>query len=184
MVALMETTAETRQLHLSGIHHAIIPADEEDILSAYVQYAFHHTNNDVEMYENAATLAPLIEQKQLFLQLACRKRVILLRLKINLPDSSSMLVANSRKTPGSSLTRYILDLDSTPLLTVEDAFNLAHWRENKTMLLYEKLLSSLTNQSTRVLFDFLLAEQRDCIDFITRSISEGCIGFSAIDAAA
>jgi rubrerythrin len=184
MVALMETTAETRQLHLSGIHHAIIPADEEDILSAYVQYAFHHTNNDVEMYENAATLAPLIEQKQLFLQLACRKREILLKLKMSLPVSSPMMKENSKKAPGSSLTRYILDLDSTPLLTIEDAFNLAYWRENKTTLLYENLLSSLTHHSTRMLFDFLLAEQRDCIDFITRSISEGCIGFSAIDAAA
>jgi hypothetical protein len=184
MVALMESPAENRQLHFNGAHTATIPADEEDILSAYVQFAFHRTNNEVEMYENAATFAPLLEQKQLFVQLACKKREVLLKLKTNQPVSRSTINVFSKKAPGSSLTRYILDLDSTPLLTIEDAFNLAYWRENKTALLYEKLAASVSHHSTRELFAFLLAAQRDCIDFITRRISQACPDVNAEKAAA
>jgi rubrerythrin len=173
MIKTLEQKTANRQLRFNGIHHATISTDKEDILNAYVQFVYHHTNNDIEMYENMASHAPLIEQKQLFLQLACRKKEVLLKLKGNLPVSTAGITGRYGKKPASSLTRFILDLDSMPLLTVENAINFAYWRENKTLALYEKLQESAVRDSLRLLFDVLVASGREHIDFITRYIAGG-----------
>ena len=175
MIAPVVNRYTTRQRGMYGIQHTTIRTYDEDILNAYVQFAYHHTGNDIEMYENAATLAPLTDQKQLFFQLACIKGETLLRLRKNYPHAPSVWSAQGGKSPAGSLTRYILDLESSSLLTLDDALNLAYWRENKSMLLYEKLRDSVYSPAVSALFGILILTQQECIAHITQRIARTCI---------
>ncbi|MBN1129493.1 MAG: hypothetical protein JXA71_10930 [Chitinispirillaceae bacterium] len=162
----MESQTSRQYVHFNGIHQATVPTSEGDILRAYIEFACHYTINDAEMYENAASLAPLGEQKQLFLQLACRKMVTLQQLKIN-RATPAVSYTPSKKTGNNSLSRYSMDLESTPLLTLEDAINLACWRENKTVLLYEKLSKPSSHKSITALFTFLIESQRENLKYLS-----------------
>lgn len=173
MVLTMEPESARQHLLFSGIHHSSATTSEDDIFRAYVEFACHRTDNDAAMYENAASLAPLYEQKHLFLQLAGRKRETLQKVRMT-RSAGPFTLSSLKKAQGHSLAQYILDLETTPLLTAEDACNLATRRENKTLLLYEKLLSTATHASIRGLFEMLVASQREHIGYIATQLASVC----------
>jgi hypothetical protein len=172
MIQTKEAVVNRRPMHYNGIHHAMTSNDQEDLFRAYQSFACHHTINDADMYENAASIASLSEQKKLFWGLSGCKRAVVRNLKRNGSDNS-VSFTSPKNTNAGTLTRHIIDLDTTPLITLEDAINLAYWRETKTLLLYEKLLKAAGLPSIKTLFDYLMETQREHIAYITQQLIDG-----------
>jgi rubrerythrin len=170
MVLTLESQTSTQYVRFNGTHQARLPAAEGDILRAYIEFACHYTINDAEMYENAASLAPLGEQKQLFLHLACHKRETLQQLKMN-RSTPAVSFTPSRIMGGNSLSRYSMYLKETPLLTLEDAINFGYWRENKTLILYEKLSKPAGHPSIAALFGFLIESQQENLKYLAELVT-------------
>jgi hypothetical protein len=111
MVLTMEPETARQLLLFNGIHHSSENTSEDNILRAYVEFACHRTGNDAGMYENAASLAPLYEQKLLFLHLAGRKRETLQKLRMT-RSAGPITLSSPKKASGYSLARYILDMET------------------------------------------------------------------------
>jgi len=123
MIQTKEAVVNRRPMHYNGIHHAMTSNDQEDLFRAYQSFACHHTINDADMYENAASIASLSEQKKFFLGLAGCKRTVVQKLKMNGSDNS-VSFSSQRNTNVGNLTRYIMDLDAA-IATIMAALNSA-----------------------------------------------------------
>lgn len=172
MIQTIEPATNRHHFPCNGIHHATVSNEEKDLFRAYHSFACHHTVNDADMYENAASIASLNEQKNLFSGLAGSKRTVVQKLEMN-GSYNPVSFTNRSKTNAGNLTRYIMDLDTTPLITLKDAINLAYRRENKTLLLYEKILKTASFPSIKILFDYLIETQREHIAYITQQLVDG-----------
>jgi rubrerythrin len=154
-----------RHLHFRGINHVLTVDSETEVFKAYIEFAFHHTEKDVEAFENAASDSALEEQKILFLHLAWMKREVIDKLKIHRRGTSSAYNAENGRTGTSYLERKVRE-ELRPFTTINDAFDFAWQRENRTHALYEKLGKTAQLSSVKVLFDFLLASQRHIIIYL------------------
>jgi rubrerythrin len=153
-----------------GIRHVRVISDEEELSKAYFDFAYFRSKNAEKMYENAAAVLPLPEQKALFLQLACRKRDVLTTLKMDRPDT--VVTYNSARQSGlGSMVKYLMDTELSPHTTLKESFDFAYDKETKTLALYEKMAGVANVRSTRVLFDFLIESQRRHIQYLDSQLA-------------
>jgi hypothetical protein len=162
---LTKNFSTTKQyLYFSGINHVSADDGETGVYNAYLEFAFHHSANDAEVYNNASSDSRLSEQKNLFMQLAFRKKEIADKLKMYRSDSS---FAAERKQAGPSLAKHHQETASRTFTSMNDSLNFAFQRESRTLALYEKLAKTAIIPSIRKLFDYLLESQRNQILFLT-----------------
>jgi rubrerythrin len=159
-----------QHLHFNGLRHATVGNGEEEILEAYLAFAYYHTLNNAEKYENAAANSRLDEQKTLFSQLACRKREVAHRLKSNRSDAA-LLFEREKKHPNFPQEGAEIDSEVDPLFTLNNAFDFAYRREYKTLAVYEKLAKAVHIPSVRVLFDYLMESQVEHIRYLDTQVA-------------
>lgn len=158
------------RFHSNGFHRVTIIDNEDELSKAYFDFAYFHSRNAAEMYENAVAVLQLPEQKALFLQLACRKREVLNRLKMERSDT--IVSGNSaRKSGAGSFTKYLMDSELTPHTTLKESFDFAYGKETKTLTLYEKMSLAAYLQPTKVLFEYLIASQRSHILYLDSQLA-------------
>jgi rubrerythrin len=176
MVSVENTTiARNRPLHFNGFNHVSVDDTEAGVFEAYLEFAFHRTANDAEVYENAATSSPLSEQKNFFIQLACLKKEVADKLKVLRPEYSFIYSGGWQQSEPQSV-KQDQEADYGMLATMNDAINFAFPRESKTLALYEKLSKTAHRSSVRVLFDYLLESQRHQLLFLTTQCAvTGCL---------
>lgn len=163
---------DRRYLRFNGSSYTAVIADkdEDEIFKAYIEFAYYHTINDAEMYEKAVLICRLKEQKTLFSQLACRKREVLNKLKMNRTNFTIALTPPGEIGLGS-LNRYLPDMDTIHFFTLEDAFDFAYRRENKTLGLYNKLQKTTHYSMSKLLFDYLIEAQSNLIQYLDAQLS-------------
>lgn len=165
-VLINDPATARRHLHYNGINHVTVGDNAAEVFKAYLNFALHHTINDAEVYDNAAANSRLSEQKKLFVQLACRKKEVIDKLKMHRSDSTFIYVAGWKQT-GYSLAEHQKEVESVPPATMNGTLNFAYQREHRTLALYEKLGKTAHLSSVRVLFDYLLESQRHQILYLT-----------------
>ena len=144
---------------------ATISDDEEKLFKPYFNFVYYHTINAAEMYENALTYLQLRSQKILFSQLACLKRDVINKLRMNRFDT--IVPADSAgRANGSSFNSYLLDVELSPLTTFKEAFDFAYGKETKTTVLYEGLVKTDHPLPIKVLLNCLIESQRNHILFL------------------
>ncbi|HEX7511194.1 MAG TPA: hypothetical protein VF335_07840, partial [Chitinivibrionales bacterium] len=145
---------------------------EKGIFAAFIEFAFRHTVNDLEAYENAAQNASERNQKILFIQLSCRKKEVFSKLKMQRADHSILHATVKSQNKGSSL-RFQKKTENDILISLEDALNFATQRESGTLEVYKKLEKIMQFSSTKTLFEYLVKSQNSIIDFLysQRSVS-------------
>lgn len=156
-----------------GIHHVKEVEDEQDLFRAYADFAFYHSSNAVEMYENGAAVVQSKDQKMLFLQLACLKRDVINKLRTDRDRSNEPFpnAQSARKSVSNPFVRYLRDVELSPQTTLKEAFNYAYGKETKTLTLYEKMARAAYIPSTKVLFEYLIESQRGHILFLDSQLA-------------
>ena len=154
----------------NSIHYVSIVNNEDELSKAYFNFAFFHSTNAAEMYENAVSVLSLPEQKSLFLQLACRKREVANKLKMERSDTVHFANSPRNNGMGSSI-RYLMDPELTSRTTLKEAFDFAYTKETRTLVLYEKMSSAAHIRSTRVLFEYLLESQRGSLLYLDSQVA-------------
>lgn len=154
-----------QNLQFQGIRHATNGNNEGELFKAYLDFAYYHLKNAAEMYENAATVLQLQQQKALFSQLACRKREVISKLRLNGYDTPADVNSTGRSGV-SPFTRYLMDVELTPLMTRKEAFDFAYGKETKTLAIYEKLAGTAHLFSIKLLFNYLLESQRQHLVYL------------------
>jgi rubrerythrin len=167
-----------QHVHFNGIHHTTVGNGEEEILEAYLAFAYYHSRSNAEKYENAAANSRLGEQRTLFSQLACRKREVVHRLKINRSDAA-LLFEMEKKSPGFPEEGSAIDFEVDPLFTLNNAFDFAYRREYKTLAMYEKLAKAVYISSVRILFDYLVESQMEHIRYLDTQVAVANTGSTA-----
>lgn len=159
-----------RQLRYNGITQITVVDGEEGVFAAFLEFAIKHTQNDSALYEKAVRLSNQIEQKNLFLQLGYRKNEIVCKLKMQRSDQSIMHSSEKiiYKNPQD---RNRMEIDSAPLLSIEDALNFALQRECRTIEQYQKLEKIMTHDSTKALFEFLVNSQYAVLEFLSPQLA-------------
>lgn len=162
---------QKKQLHFSNFNRNTPPDNNIEVFNAYLEFAYHHTLNDAEIYENARTISRLPEQKNLFIQLACRKSDVADRLRLYMSDSA--IAHFTKRTPaGHALVKKIKDTESFTFPTMDDAVTFASQRESRTTAFYKKLSKTANLAAVRAMFDFLLESQRRHLLYITQYCME------------
>jgi len=154
----------------SGIHHVRVIHDEEELSKAYFDFAYFHSKNAAEMYENAAMVLQLPDQKSLFLQLACRKRDVLNTLRMDRADTI-VNITSVRKSNMGSMAKYLMDTELSPRTTLKESFDFAYGKETKTLALYQKMAAAANLGSIKALFDFLIESQRGHIQYLDSQLA-------------
>jgi hypothetical protein len=154
-----------------GIHHATISDNEKGMFKAYFDFAWYHTINAAGMYENMVTFLKLRGQKILFSQLASRKKEVINELRMN--RFGAPVPENSARCAGvSSFTSYLLDIELSPLMTLNDAFDFAYNKETNTLALYGELVKTVPSHvSIKVFFDYFIESQRNHILFLDSQLA-------------
>lgn len=169
----MRTTSNVHKrgrFQSNSIHYVSIVNNEDELSKAYFDFAFFHSSNAVEMYENAVSVLALPEQKSLFLQLACRKREVVNKLKMECSDTVHF--ANSPRNSGTgSSGKYRMDPELTTRTTLKEAFDFACTKETRTLALYEKMSSAAHIRLARVLFEYLLESQRGALLYLDSQVA-------------
>jgi hypothetical protein len=153
-----------------GVPSATISVDEEELYKPYFDFPFYNTIYTAGMYENMVTFLKLRNQKNLFSQLASRKRDVINKL---------MMTRFGTPVPGdfaryagvSSFTGYLLDVELSPLITLKQAFDFAYGKEIKTLALYRELVKTAPHVSIEALFDYFIESQRDHILFLDSQLA-------------
>jgi rubrerythrin len=160
----------TARFQPNGIHHVTIIDNEEELSKAYFDFAFYHSKNAAETYENAAVALKMPEQKSLFLQLAYRKRDVLNRLKMG--RFAAIDFNKSAKASGAEAVVHSRSgADLTPHTTLKACFDFAYGKETRTLALYEKMSGAVHHHSIKTLFDYLIESQRGHIRFLDSQLA-------------
>ena len=178
MILTREAMPTEQHVYFNGLRHATVGNGEEEILEAYLAFAYNLTLNNAEKYETAAANSGLDEQKTLFSQLACRKREVAHRLKINRSDAA-LLFEMEKKHPPFPQAVTAIDLEVDPLFTLNNVFDFAYRREYKTLAVYEKLAKAVLIPSVRILFDYLVESQMEHIRYLDSQVAVANTGSTA-----
>lgn len=150
-----------------GIHYATVydSDNEEDLFKAYYDFAYNQTINAACIYESAMNVMQSRSQKILFLQLACRKRDVINKLRMNWPGA--LVPGNSARQAGvRSFTSYLPDVGLSPLSTLKETLDFAYDKETQTLARYEKLAKIVHRLPIKALFDLLIGSQLDNVLFL------------------
>lgn len=165
-----KNTVLTARFQPNGIHHVTIINKEEELSKAYFDFAYYHSKNAAETYENAAGILKLPEQKSLFLQLAYRKRDVLNRLKMG--RFAAVDFDKSAKASGAgAVVHSRFGVELSPQTTVKACFDFAYGKETRTLALYEKMSRAVHHHSIKVLFDYLIESQRGHILYLDSQLA-------------
>ena len=174
MVLTKEGTLKKRHTTYYGINKVTVADGEDGIFSGFIELAFNRTQNDIFLYEHAARQTTEETKKILFFQLASRKTEVLNKLKIQ-RSGFSILHASEQSRNIYSLSRYLKEIESEPLLTIEDAFKFAIERECRTLTLYKKLEKIMVLVSTKALFKYLVNSQYALMEFLSSQHSAALV---------
>lgn len=156
---------------LTGIHQVKAVDNEQDLFKAYSDFAYYHSSNAAEMYENGAAAVQSRDEKMLFLQLACLKRDMTNKLRMDRPNEPFSFAHSARRSDANAYARYLMDVELSPRTTLKEAFDYAYDKEIKTLNLYEKMAKAAYLSSTKVLFDYLIESQRSHILFLDSQLA-------------
>jgi rubrerythrin len=166
VMVMMEATKTKGHSQYFGINQVTVADGEDGIFSAFIELAFQHTQNDSMVYEYAALHSTNPTQKILFIQLACRKIEVLNKLKMQRSDSA-LLRSAQQSHNGYSLSWYLKEIESAPLITMEDSMKFAIQRECRTFALYKKLEKIMLYDSTKALFEYLVNSQYALMEYLS-----------------
>jgi rubrerythrin len=176
--AVFTKEALTTKWHFrfNGISSVADDDSETGVYNAYLEFAFHRTMHDAEAYEDAARNSRSGEQKNLFVQLACRKQEVSDTLKMYRSDSSFTNDTGKKQSVFIPSKQPQQQTDKGMFATMNDAINFAFQRENRTLELYEKMAKTAHLFSIRALFDYLLESQRHQMLYLTTQCAAvGCL---------
>jgi hypothetical protein len=166
MVLIKEDTIKKRHSNYYGINQITVADGNDGVFAGFIELAFHQTQNDVLVYEHAARHSADQKKKYLFFQLASRKTEVLNKLKIQRSEIS-ILHAQEQSQNEHSFSRYLKEIESGPLIAIEDAFKFAIQRECRTLTLYKKLEKIMLLVSTKALFEYLVKSQYALMEFLS-----------------
>jgi len=155
-----------------SIHNETVSdsGNEEDLFKAYFDFAYNHTINAGCLYESAMHVMQSRRQKNLFLQLAYRKRDVINKLRMNWPGA--LVPGNSARQAGvRSFTSYLPDVGLSPLSTLKETLDFAYDKETQTLARYEKLAQTAHRLPTKALFYLLMVSQLDNVLFLDFQMS-------------
>jgi len=172
MVYVKEDSIPKKHVYYYGPTQITVADGEKGIFAAFIEFAVRHTINDMEIYENAARNASVQNQKILFIQLSCRKKEVLSKLKLQRANYS-ILYSTEKLRNNGSLSRFQKKTEDVLLISFEDALNFATQRECGTLEVYKKLEKIMQLSSTKTLFEYLVKSQNSFMDFLSsqRSVS-------------
>jgi hypothetical protein len=166
VIVLKEAEKPIRSVRFRGVVEATVIDCEEGLFAALLEFAFHRTVNDAEVYENIATHSIPGERKLIFLQLVYHKRDVLNKLQMYRSEfflghsSERRTIKQSFSKDDSQKTVEIPD-------TLIESMNFAIQKENRTIALYKKLNETMHHMATKTFFNYLIKTQLDCILFLT-----------------
>jgi hypothetical protein len=166
-----EPALSNRHIHFRGLTEAFAIDCEEGLFAALLEIAYHHTVNDIEIYENEVINSNQHNQKSFFLQLIFRKKDVINRLKMYRSEfylgHATIGEHRKRSSPKNPIKKSFPSPEG-----VNEAFQFAFQRENRSLALFSKLKESMGHDSTKALFDYLISAQNDCILYLTTECSE------------
>jgi hypothetical protein len=166
-----DVSQSRKQVKFRGTTQATMVDCEEGLFAALLELVFHHTINAVEAYEKVMRSSVSGKTKTFFLHLILRKKAVLDQLQMyrseffmgHYPEGGRKHNTSSDQSAGSKPSRPLSPFES---------FDLAYQKEQRTLSIFLKLKETMRHESTKALFDFLIASQYDCNLYLSRYLAE------------
>jgi len=165
IVIKKEVETPKRQVFFRGILETSAIDCEEGLFAALLNVAIHHTSNYSDLYESAAKDSVQRNQRLMFLQLNYRKSDVLNNLK-RYRSEFSLGHSKLELADDAPFNKNKRGESQVPLVSLCDSLAFALNKENVMLALYKKLKDTMHHKATIALFNYLIAEQCDCIMYL------------------